>query len=145
MLHNLRGWRKEWFAAASLSREKELGVTSSLRKMLLLGVLEKIEQLPIEGKVYEKHLCSFSSDHLISSDSFCLPEGDSSHACLCGLAPPRLPVAGAQGDRLKFPEKDRHCLLLRGASSKGWHSTGSIGSVECVEGGRKGTHESSKR
>lgn len=54
MLHNRRGWREEWFEAASLPREKELGVISSLRKMLLLGVLEKIEQLPIEGKVYEK-------------------------------------------------------------------------------------------
>lgn len=91
----------------------------------------------------KKHLCSFSNDHLISSDSFCLPEGDSSYACLCGVAPPRLPVTGACGDGLKFPEKDRHFLLLRGASSKGWRSTGSIRSVECVEGGREPTNHQS--
>lgn len=33
---NHRGWKEEWFAAASLPREKELGVTGTLRKMLLL-------------------------------------------------------------------------------------------------------------
>lgn len=78
--------------------------------MLLLWVLEKIEQLPIEGKVDEKHLCSYNPDHLIYSDSFCLPEDDAGQtvcSCwLCGSSPGR-----AHGDCLEVPGKGPHFLL----------------------------------
>ena len=92
----------------------------------------------------KKHLCSYHPDHLICSDLFCPSWRWFKPGCPCRVAAPVLPLAGAHGDRLRLP-KDRRFLLLRGASSKGWSSTGSIWYVECVEGGREGVHKSSNR
>ena len=71
----------------------------------------------------KKHLCSFYPDHFIYSDSFCLPEGDSSQAVLARWLHPSSP-------QLEVPSQRQ---TLGGASSKGGSTTGSIAGMRGMQ------------